>query len=106
MNEDLQQDYFDDYGAGEGRLFYMLDRSFVKLRNVSIQYNLPKKLIGPFQGVSVSAFVNNAYTWTAKDNYYIDPETTNEGTDTGGLMGETYVNPSCRIWGFNLNVKF
>ncbi|MBQ3984094.1 MAG: SusC/RagA family TonB-linked outer membrane protein [Bacteroidales bacterium] len=100
------QDYFDDYGAGEGRLFYMLDRSFVKLRNVSIQYNLPKKLIGPFQGVSVSAFVNNAYTWTAKDNYYIDPETTNEGTDTGGLMGETYVNPSCRIWGFNLNVKF
>ncbi len=100
------QDYFDDYGAGEGRLFYMLDRSFVKLRNVSIQYNLPKKLIGPFQGVAVSAFVNNAYTWTAKDNYYIDPETTNEGTDTGGLMGETYVNPSCRIWGFNLNVKF
>ena len=100
------QDYFDDYGAGEGRLFYMLDRSFVKLRNVSIQYNLPKKLIGPFQGVAVSAFVNNAYTWTAKDNYYIDPESTNEGTDTGGLMGETYVNPSCRIWGFNLNVKF
>jgi TonB-linked SusC/RagA family outer membrane protein len=100
------QDYFDDYGAGEGRLFYMLDRSFIKLRNVSIQYNLPKKLIGPFQGVAVSAFVNNAYTWTAKDNYYIDPETTNEGTDTGGLMGETYVNPSCRIWGFNLNIKF
>ena len=100
------QDYFDDYGAGQGRLFYMVDRSFVKLRNVSIQYNLPKKWIGPFQGVSVSAFCNNAFTWTAKDNYYIDPESTNEGTDTGGLMGETYVNPSCRIWGFNLNVKF
>lgn len=100
------QDYFDDYGAGEGRLFYMLDRSFVKLRNVAISYNLPKKWIGPFQGVSVSAFVNNAFTWTAKDNYYIDPESSNMGTDTDGLMGETYVNPSCRIWGFNLNVKF
>ena len=100
------QDYFDDYGAGQGRLFYMLDRSFVKLRNVSIQYNLPKKYVGPFQGVAVSAFVNNSYTWTAKDNYYIDPESTNEGTDTAGLLGETYVNPSCRIWGFNINVKF
>lgn len=100
------QDYFDDYGAGEGKLFYFIDRSFVKLRNVSVTYNLPKKKIGPFQGISVSAFVNNALVWTAKDNYYIDPESTNEGTDTSGLIGETYVNPSCRIWGLNLNVKF
>lgn len=100
------QDYFDDYGAGLGRLYYMVDRSFVKLRNVSISYSLPKKWIGPFQGIALSAFVNNAYTWTAKDNYYIDPESTNEGTDTAGLLGETYVNPSCRIWGLNLNIKF
>ena len=100
------QDYFDNYGAGQGRLFYMVDRSFVKLRNISLTYNFPKKWIGPFQGLSLSAFVNNAFTWTAKDNYYIDPESTNEGTDTAGLMGETYVNPSCRIYGFNLNIKF
>ncbi len=100
------QNYFDDYGAGQGRLFYLLDRSFIKLRNVSISYSLPKKWIGPFQGIALSAFVNNAYTWTARDNYYVDPESTNEGTDTDGLLGETYVNPSCRIWGFNLNIKF
>ncbi|MCR5519878.1 MAG: SusC/RagA family TonB-linked outer membrane protein [Bacteroidales bacterium] len=106
LNDSSYQTYFDEYGAGEGRLFYLVDRSFVKLRNVSISYNLPKKWIGPFQGISVSAFVNNAYTWTAKDNYYVDPESTNNGTDTDGLMGETYVNPSCRIWGFNVNVKF
>lgn len=106
MTNSSYQNYFDDYGAGEGRLFYFVDRSFVKLRNVAITYNLPKNKIGPFQGISVSAFVNNAFTWTAKDNYFIDPETTNEGTDTAGLFGETYVNPSCRIWGFNLNVKF
>ena len=45
-------------------------------------------------------------TVTAKNNYYVDPETTNEGTDVGGLFGETYVNPTCRIYGFNLNIKF
>ena len=50
--------------------------------------------------------MNNAYTWTAKNNYYVDPETTNEVTDVGGLFGETYVNPTCRIYGFNLNIKF
>ena len=106
LNNSSYQSYFDVYGAGEGRLFYMVDRSFVKLRNVSLSYTLPKKVIGPFQGITLSAFVNNAFTWTAKDNLYIDPESTNHGTDTAGLMGETYVNPSCRIWGFNLNIKF
>ena len=100
------QNYFDDYGAGQGRLFYLVDRSFVKLRNISLSYDLPKKWIGPLQGVSLSAYVNNAFTWTAKDNYFVDPEFTNQGTDRGGLFGETYVNPACRIWGFNLNVKF
>ena len=100
------QTWWDERGAGEGRMFYLVDRSFLKLRNVSLTYNLPKKWIGPFQGIGVSAYVNNAFTWTARDNYYVDPELTNEGTDRAGLFGETYVNPACRIWGFNLNVKF
>lgn len=106
LSNSSYQDYFGDTGAGEGRLFYLIDRTFVKLRNVSLTYNLPKKWIGNFQGIGVSAFVNNAYTWTAKDNYYIDPESTNEGTDVDGLWGETYVNPTCRIWGLNVNIKF
>lgn len=106
VSNDSYQKFFDDYGMAEGRLFYLLDRDFVKLRNVALTYNLPKKWIGTFQGISVSAFVNNAFVWTAKDNYYIDPESTNEGTDVDGLFGETYVNPSCRIYGFNLNIKF
>ena len=99
------QDYWG-WGAQEGRLFYLVDRTFVKLRNVSLTYNLPKKWIGPFQGIGLSAYVNNALTWTPANNVYIDPELTNLGTDTDGLFGETYVNPSCRIWGFNLNIKF
>ncbi|MBQ9451031.1 MAG: SusC/RagA family TonB-linked outer membrane protein [Bacteroidales bacterium] len=106
LNDSSYQTYFDDYGAGAGRLFYLVDRSFVKLRNVSLSYNLPKKWIGPLQGVSLSAYVNNALTWTAKDNYFVDPELTNQGTDADGLFGETYVNPACRIWGFNVVVKF
>ena len=106
LSDSSYQNYFDEFGGTEGRLFYFIDRDFVKIRNISLTYSLPKKWIGPFTGVSLSAFVNNAFTWTAKNNYYVDPETTNEGTDVGGLFGETYVNPTCRIYGFNLNIKF
>ena len=106
LNNQSFQTYMDDYGGEQGRLFYFIDRDFVKVRNISISYNLPEKWTGPFRGIAVSAFVNNAFLWTAKNNIYIDPESTNQGTDTSGLFGESYVNPSCRIYGFNLNIKF
>ncbi len=102
------QTYFDDYGAGEGRLYYLLDRSFAKLRNVSLTWNVPNKWAKAMHlsGLSASAFCNNVFTWTPAENVYVDPEATNEGTDLSAMFGETYVNPSCRIWGFNLNIKF
>ena len=102
------QDYFDLYGWGNGGASYLMDRSFAKLRNVSLSWDVPTKWIKKvgLAGLNVSAFVNNAFIWTASDNYYVDPETTTEGTDLGGAFGELYTNPSCRIWGFNLNIKF
>ena len=102
------QTYFDEYGAGEGRLYYLLDRSFAKLRNVSLTWNVPNKWVKALHlsGLSASAFCNNVFTWTPAENVYVDPEATNEGTDLSAMFGETYVNPSCRIWGFNLNIKF
>ena len=102
------QNYFNNYGAGEGCAFYMLDRSMAKLRNVSLSWNLPQKWVNAisFSGASVSVFCNNAYVWTPKDNYYIDPETSSYGTDLAGQFGELYSNPASRIWGFNLNLKF
>lgn len=107
LGDSSLQDNYWGWGADEGRVFYLVDRTFVKLRNVSLTYNLPKKWIGPFQGIGISAYVNNALTWTPASNVYIDPEHTNLGTDSAdALFGETYVNPACRIWGLNLNVKF
>ena len=102
------QDYFNLYGWGNGGTAYLLDRSFAKLRNVSVSWEVPSKWVrkAGIAGLGVSAFVNNALVWTASDNYYVDPETTTEGTDLGGAFGELYTNPSCRIWGFNVNIKF
>jgi TonB-linked SusC/RagA family outer membrane protein len=102
------QEYFSTYGQGQGGLFCMVDRSYTKLRNVTLSYKLPKRWVKHafLGGVSVSAFVNNAFVWTAKDNLYIDPESSTNGTDLLGMFGEAYVNPACRIYGFNINITY
>ncbi len=106
------QDYFNDYGAGLGGEFYLLDRSYVKLRNISLSYNLPRKWLNPLylSSVNVGVFVNNVFTWTAKDNRFLDPENTTVSQaaygDLATQFGELYSNPSCRTYGFNINVKF
>lgn len=106
------QDYFDTYGSGLASEKYLLDRSFVKLRNISLTWNVPKKWVRAMSlsGLSVSVFCNNVFTWTASDNRYIDPEVTTVSQSSWGDLatqfGELYSNPSCRIFGCNLSVKF
>jgi len=104
------QDYFNDYGAGQGGEFYLLDRSYAKLRNVTLSWAVPTKWVkkASFSAASISVFCNNAFTWTPSDNYYIDPETTSYSGngDLAAQFGELYSNPACRIWGLNLNIKF
>lgn len=103
------QNYFDTGGVAGGE-FYLIDRSFAKLRNVTLSWDLPKKWLrkATFSGASISVFCNNAYTWTAKSNVYIDPETTSYASsgDLAAQFGELYSNPSSRIWGFNVSIKF
>ena len=102
------QDWFNDAGAGLGGEFYLLDRSYVKLRNITLAYTLPRVLVSKLylSEVTLSAFCNNVFTWTHKGNRYIDPETSSYGNDLSGLFGELYSNPSCRMFGFNVGIKF
>jgi TonB-linked SusC/RagA family outer membrane protein len=108
MNDDSYQKYFNAYGAGEGGEFYLLDRSYVKLRNVTLAYSLPKSLVSKIylSDITLSVFANNLFTWTHKSNRYIDPETSSYGNDLEGMFGELYSNPACRNFGFNVGVKF
>jgi hypothetical protein len=108
LTDGSYQKYFDTYGWGNGGMAYMVDRTFAKLRNITLTYSLPKKWLNSIylSDVAVSAFVNNAFVWTPSDNYYIDPEGSTTGTDLQGNFGELYVNPSNRIFGFNVNVRF
>ena len=102
------QNWFNDYGASEGGEFYLIDRSYVKLRNITLSYSLPKSLISKIylSEVNLSLFANNVFTWTHKSNKYIDPETSSYGNDLAGMFGELYSNPGCRTFGFNVGIKF
>ena len=110
LNNSSYQNYFNNYGAGEGGEFYMLDRSFAKLRNISLTWELPKKWMDKisFESIAITAYVNNVFTWTAKSNLYIDPETTSYASsgDLAAQFGELYSNPTSRTYGLNLNIKF
>ena len=95
-------------GGTEKDAAFLVDKTYLKLRNVVLTWDLPKKWLDKtfLTGVSLSFFGNNLWIWTPKSNTFIDPETTSFGNDLEGYFGEYSTNPSSRKFGFNLNVKF
>jgi TonB-linked SusC/RagA family outer membrane protein len=71
--------------------------TFFKVREMSLTYDLPKKVCAKFksQGVAVSAVGQNMFLW-AKQFKYSDPD--------GGY--ENFSDPSIRYVGFNLKFNF
>ncbi len=108
LNNSSYQDWYNNYGYGYGGEAYLLDRSYVKLRNITLAWQLPKAWIRQIylSDVTLSVFCNNVFTWTAKDNTFIDPEASTIGNDLEGMFGELYANPACRTFGFNVGIKF
>ena len=108
LGDSSYQDWFNNYGANEGGEFYLIDRSYVKLRNITLAYQLPKSIVSKLylSDITLSLFCNNVFTWTHKANRYIDPETSSYGNDLEGMFGELYSNPACRTFGFNVGLKF
>ena len=108
MTDSSYQNYYNDYGYGQGGEAYLVDKSFVKLRNITLAYQLPKSIVSKLylSDITLSLFCNNVFTWTHKSNTFIDPESSSRGNDLEGQFGELYVNPSCRTFGFNVGLKF
>lgn len=87
----------------------IVDGSFIKLRELTLAYRLPKTFVRKMnlQNVTVSAYGRNlALLYTHKSNdAHIDPEVSTGGT-VGGTGLEAYQLPPTRTIGFKLNVKF
>lgn len=83
----------------------VFDASYVKLRDITLGYDLPKSIIGnAIQGIRISAFARNLFAWNLS-NKGIDPENTSYGSgNIQGLEGGSL--PSTRTYGINVNFKF
>ena len=88
--------------------FAIIDRSYLKLRNVSLAYELPKFIANKLKVTNVRASVtaSNLLLWTPAENQYIDPEVTTFGNNIAARFGEFGTNPPYQTYVFGLNVTF
>lgn len=86
---------------------HVIDASYVKLRETSLSYRLPKTVLNrtPFGDITVGIYGNNLFLWTPKENEYSDPEVNSGGASNEQGLDFT-AQPSLRNYGFNLKVSF
>ena len=107
LDETEIYNYWNNGGSELDRAF-LVDKSYVKLRNVILSWQMPSKWFANcfITGVNLSLYGNNLMLWTPKSNTFIDPEVSTFGNDLEGNYGEFSANPSSRKFGFNVQVKF
>jgi hypothetical protein len=102
-----------NYGAGFWRNHYrtvsenfVRDASFLKLRNITLTYNLPSALLDvlPFSNASISGSVNNIILATPWEIF--DPESFSAGAGSNAIGFTGLAYPGTRSYFFNLNLTF
>lgn len=84
---------------------FMYDASFIKLRQVSLEYSLPAKILTktPFSNLAVS-FVGRNLAILYKNIENVDPESNYTDSNAQGM--EYFGMPTTRTYGFNVRVVF
>jgi hypothetical protein len=87
---------------------FVLDKTFVKLRELTLSYALPKKWMAstPVKGLEVGVVGRNLLMWTPSTNNFVDPEGTNYGNDLLSDFGEFSAAPTSRYFGGNVRIAF
>ena len=86
----------------------LIDKSFIKLREVVFTWSLPERLIGmlPLEQIDLSLVGKNLLLFTPAGQTYIDPELTTFGNDLLADFGEYGAQPSTRSLSVNLRIIF
>jgi len=82
--------------------YYIHDNSFVKLREITLSYQLPKSLMKNVS-LGVSVYARNILLWTELPNF--DPESTQGNNNMGGAF-ERLSLPQTTSYGFGINLNF
>ncbi|MGY5353108.1 SusC/RagA family TonB-linked outer membrane protein [Wenyingzhuangia sp. IMCC45533] len=86
----------------------VIDKSFVKLREVVLKYKLKDILISKaikIKELTMSIIGRNLKLWTPSENKFIDPESSSFGTDLRGQFGEFSLTPNTKSISFSLKAS-
>jgi len=101
------QDYWLDAASTSNTEGNVFDASFIKLREITMSYELPKSLISKTFISSASFGIEGRNLWIIKDHVpHIDPEVNFFGSSLTGEGVEFQSVPSTRSIGFNIKLNF
>ena len=104
----MNQYYNQTNKAAIGGAYALIDKTFFKLRELSLSYSLPKSLLAKtfIRTVDLALVGNNLFLWTPNSNLFVDPEMTTFGNDMAADYGDYGATPSTRSLGFNVKLGF
>lgn len=104
--EITEQDYFTNYDPAPSN--YLINASYVKLREIGLSYTLPKQLLSntPIQNARINLFAKNVKFWLPEGNIFADPEINGPALNGNASGIETSQTPPSRSYGVNLQITF
>ncbi len=100
-NASMPRLYFSDGPSSTGtNSFWLLNRSYMRLKNVQLSYTFPKSVFDKTPVKSMKVFVNGQNLLTITDFPFFDPERP-EGLERGGQGF-----PNLRVISAGLDIKF
>jgi hypothetical protein len=88
---------------------YVKDATALKVRELAVNYELPKSILGktPLKKVVIGFIARNPWTWLPEENRFSDPEFNNQFANTNGIgIGGYLQSPPTKSYGFSLNIEF
>jgi len=103
----LDVDWYTDLGGGFGSVAeqFVQDASWTKLRELSLYYQFPSKLLSKtfVKGFEIGVTGKNLFTWTKFEG--VDPELNLTGASKGRGL-DYFTNPGTRTIMVSTNIKF
>lgn len=90
-----------------GSDLYILDAKYLRLKNVTLGYTVPKVVTSKAGIEKLRVYVTGQNLLTFTKNSFIDPESSEFGnrmSNSGGNSGRNY--PALRYYGFGLDIEF
>ena len=100
--------FYPTTNPGTAEAQRIFDRSFLKMRDITLSYRLPARWASraKIAEASIGLYARNLLLWVPKANVYVDPEGSNLGNDLAGEIGEFRSAPTQKNFGIILKVTF